>query len=109
MRLTFTTDYSKKLNPGYVRKNVTVEGKTFTLIGSYQNDAKRWRQYTLKGPGVHLVTDGVGVSYSTTLLGGGPASSSSNAVPDEVWVGRGMAIHTAEAKAKKIVRKALGI
>ena len=108
MRLTFTTDYSKKLNPGYVRKNVTVDGKTFTLIASHQDGSKRWRTYTLKGPGVHLHTDGVGVLYSTALFGGGPTSSSSTAVPDEVGLGRGMMIHTAESKAKAVIRKVLG-
>lgn len=107
MQINFKTDHSKKLNKGYLRKTVTVDGKTFTLIGSGQDSDVSVRWYTLKGPGVHLHTDGVGVLYNTSLMGG-PAASSSTAVADEVSLGRGMAIHTAEAKAKKIIRLALG-
>lgn len=108
MRLTFKLDSSKKLNKGYLRKTVTVEGKTFTLIGSGQDADKSARWYTLKGPGVHLHTDGVGVLYSTSLMGGS-AASSSTAVADEVSLGRNMTFFTAEAKAKKVIRKALGV
>lgn len=108
MRLTFTADRSRKLNKGYLRKTVTVDGTTFTLIGSGQDSHKSVRQYTLKGPGVHLHTDGVGVLYNTSLMGG-PAASSSTAVPDEVSLGRNMAFHTAETKAKRIIRRALGL
>jgi|DEB0MinimDraft_6_1074348.scaffolds.fasta_scaffold56300_2 hypothetical protein len=111
-RLTFKPDYSKKLNKGYARRTVTVDGKTFTLIASHQDWPKRWREYRLEGPDVALHSEkGRSWRAGSFSLDRGlditTACADANLIRDEVRLGRGMAIHTAEAKAKKIIRKAL--
>ena len=116
MRLAFKPDYSRKLNKGSVRRTLTVEGKTFTLLARFQNDPKRSREYDLHGPDVALHVDkgrswraGWGTFSSSGFdLNITTDSSDRNLIRDEVSLGRGMAIHTAEAKAKAIIRKVLG-
>lgn len=114
MRLIFKPDYSKKLNKGCARRTVTVDGKTFTLIATHQDWPKRWREYRLEGPDVALHSE-KGRSWRAGSfsfdrgLNLTTACTDANLIRDEVGLGRGMAIHTAEAKAKVIIRKALGI
>jgi hypothetical protein len=109
MRINFTID-TTPLNAGWRRKTAIVDGHTFTLIGSGQSGHKSQRSYTLEGPGVHLHTDGHGVLRSTsfpTLDGAAPAAS--RVLPNEVTLGSNMEFHTAEVKAKKIIRRVLGL
>ena len=111
MRLTFKIDASKKLPKGCIHKTVTVNGKTFLLIGKHLNWDKRSHEYTLKGPDVALYVT-KGRSWRAGSFGPGGFSittecTDANLIRDEVSLGRGMATHTAETKAKAIIRKVL--
>lgn len=109
MRINFTYD-ATPMNAGWRRKTATVNGHTFTLIGSAQDSHKSQRSYRLLGPGVHRHTNGKGVLRSTSLPTlDGAAAAASRVVPDEVTLGSNMEFHTAEAKAKQVIRRALGL
>ena len=111
VRLTFKIDTSKKLPEGCVRKTVTVDGMTFTLIGKHLHWDKRSREYMLTGPDVALhVTKGRSWRAGSFGLDGISITggcTDANLIRDEVSLGRGMAMHTAETKAKAIIRKVL--
>ena len=108
MRINFKPDYSKKVRAGWTFKTATVDGKTFRLIARYQDRPKRYR---LEGPDVALYVT-KGRSWHAGSFGPGGFNvtmecSDATLIRDKVSLTRGVAIHTAEAKAKAIIRLVL--